>query len=92
MLQGIATSLLPLPVVIDVDEPGTVEELEPELELELELASESDVLDPTLELSCKTAKSTRPEVGLIIRSFIVPMLEPELPCTCEPSSLLARTA
>lgn len=88
MLHGTATSLLPVVVLIEEDVPGTVEELELELDVELE----SVVLDPIFELSCSTANSTRPEVGLMIRSLIVPMLVPELPCTWEPSSLLARTA
>lgn len=68
-----------------------IEESDDEVEVELD-EDEPEESDIALELSCSTANSTRPEVGLIITSLIVPIDEPELPCTWLPCSLLARTA
>lgn len=74
IVQGTATNLLP---VVDIVEDPDVE---------LEVVSEDEVPLVALESSCRTAKSTRPDFGLMITSLIVPMVVPELPWTCEPVS------
>ncbi len=75
---------------------------EPRLLLELSLLLELPVEDPLgllllpellpLELSERTAKSMRPEVGLIIVSLIVPSVTPDEPVTLAPISWLARNS
>ncbi len=45
-----------------------------------------------LEFSERTAKSMRPEVGLIIVSLMVPSVSPEEPVTFAPMSWLARNS
>lgn len=92
--QGTATCLPPaeVPLVLD-NPPGLVappwEELVPRLLLVDELVPWDElvppgvvalpVLLPALELTDITAKSTRPEWGLMMTSLIVPTSLPELP-------------
>jgi len=49
-------------------------------------------LPELLELSERIAKSSLPELGLIITSLMVPSSEPELPVTWAPISWLARNS
>ncbi len=60
------------------------EELLPGLELEPELLP--------LEFRERTAKSMRPEAGLMISSLIVPTVSPEEPVTLAPINWLARSS
>jgi hypothetical protein len=80
-VQGTATCLPELEDVPDM--PGLVED---------ELVDD-DVpeLDPEL-FRDRIAKSTLPEVGLMMTSWIVPSVSPDEPCTLELLSLLAWTS
>ncbi len=76
IIQGTGTSFSPLEPVLEVLDV---------LEALLELL-------PALELSERTAKSSRPEVGLTITSLIVPRVLPEESVTCAPVNWLARSS
>ena len=65
------------------------EALEPELLLELVELDEPELPE---ELSEITAKSIRPDAGLIIVSLIVPNWLPEVLLICAPVSWLARNS
>jgi len=96
------------PEVLDepgLEEPP--EELKPPEELELlpklllELLPPEELLpglvalpllEPPLELSERIAKSTRPDMGLMMTSLMVPNSVPELPVTCAPVNWLARNS
>lgn len=73
-IQGTATCLPPALEVLEVEE-------------ELEVLPEGDeLLDAPEELSDRTAKSIRPELGLIITSLMVPNSPLELLVTWAPVS------
>ncbi len=78
-IQGTATCL-----------PEALEEL-PDVD-ELALALLPELLEPPEELSDKTAKSIRPEAGLMMVSLIVPSWLPDVPVTCAPVNWLALTS
>jgi hypothetical protein len=78
------TALL-LPELL-VSEEVPVEELVP-----LGLVAAPVLLAPE-ELNDRTAKSMRPEPGLMMTSLIEPIWLPELPVTCAPVNWLARNS
>ena len=80
-----APGLLKLPDVLD--EPDEPEEVP--LPGEVEVPPVAPAEPPAL-LSDRMAKSIRPELGLTMKSLIVPICVPELLVTCAPVSWLPR--
>jgi len=79
--------LLPKPLLLELLPP---EELPPEELLPGLVAL--PLLEPPLELSERIAKSTRPDMGLMMTSLIVPSSVPEELVTCAPVNWLARNS